>query len=398
MPHPGSNPVKGQAGDQLPEEDENNDRGVHFDDNKNVDGDNNVEDDNNDGDGAVPLAFNITPQFNSKDLYKVLGVPMNATERQIKSAYFNLAKKHHPDRQPIHLSKDDANRTFSFINNAYEILGDTEKRRVHDASLRIGEVINVDEEGNDNEERDDDNNSDDDDGRNVDENTPPEKYRSLFPCDWQNVNNFCHTPQLQPYKCQTDGCNKWVHLICQRSFEINNGHRVTSIPKCCMHHPHSPFTATKPSTPNVEGEQQPEHVSINTSSSESSSSSKSSESSSSSSSSKIPTRKGRVCSVSGKAEAIQARMQAQRENELFSNSSSDDDSSDSNAAQPKTVKGWGRKLHAGRILLFSIGLECYLQPKTGQTIPYQEDSTLILRITIFSPVLLTTNSQKTCVD
>jgi DnaJ-domain-containing protein 1 len=96
---------EGQAGDQLPEEDENNDRDVPFDDNKNVDDDNNVEDDNNDGDDAIPI---ITPQFDSKDLYKVLGVPMNATERQIKSAYFNLAKKHHPDCQPIHLSKDDA--------------------------------------------------------------------------------------------------------------------------------------------------------------------------------------------------------------------------------------------------------------------------------------------------
>jgi hypothetical protein len=60
----------------------------------------------------VPLAPNIPPQFDSNNLYKVLGVPMNATERQIKSAYRNLAKKHHPDRQPINLSKDDANRTF----------------------------------------------------------------------------------------------------------------------------------------------------------------------------------------------------------------------------------------------------------------------------------------------
>jgi hypothetical protein len=50
--------------------------------------------------------------------------------------------------------------------------------------------------------------------------------------------------------------------------------------------------------------------------------------------------------VSGKEEAIQARMQARHKNELFSKSSSDDDSSDddlsdSNVAQPKTVKGWG---------------------------------------------------------
>jgi curved DNA-binding protein CbpA len=293
---------EGQASDQLPGEDENN-------------GNNNVEDDNNGGDGAVPLAPNISPQFDSKDLYKVLGVPMNVTEQQIMSAYHNLAKKHHPDCIPIHLSKDDANRIFSFINNAYEILGNTEKRRVHDASLRIGEVINVDEEGNDNEDRDDHNNSDDDDGRNVDEDRPPEKYSSSFPCDWQNIHNFCHTPGMQPFKCQTDGCDKWAHQICQRLFEINNGHHMTFIPKCCMHHPHSPFTATKPSTPNVEGEQQPEHVSINTSSSEFSSFSKSSESSSSSSSPEIPTMKGGACSMFGKEETIrQARMQAQCKN------------------------------------------------------------------------------------
>ena len=63
---------KGQLGDQLPEvvEDENNDRDVRVDDNKDVDCDNNfngdvVEDDNNDSDGAVPLAPMITPQFDS---------------------------------------------------------------------------------------------------------------------------------------------------------------------------------------------------------------------------------------------------------------------------------------------------------------------------------------------
>ncbi len=83
-----------------------------------------------------------------------------------------------------------------------------------------------------------------------------------------------------------------------------------------MHQPHSPFTATKSSTPDVEGEQQPEHVLINTSSSESSSLPKSSESSSSSSSPEIPTMKGRACSMAGKEDTIrQARLQAQRENQ-----------------------------------------------------------------------------------
>jgi hypothetical protein len=106
---------------------------------------------------------------------------------------------------------------LSFINNAYEILGNTEKRRVHDASLHIGEVINVDEEGNDDEDRDDDNDSDDDDDRNVDEDRPPEKDSALFPCDWQNVHNFCYCPGLQPSKCTTDGCNEFVHQICQKN-------------------------------------------------------------------------------------------------------------------------------------------------------------------------------------
>ena len=80
----------------------------------------------------------ISPQFNSTDPYKVLGVPMNATEWQIKSLYHTLAKLHHPDCLPNHLNKDDGNRIFAAIGNAYEILGNTENRRVHAASLRIG--------------------------------------------------------------------------------------------------------------------------------------------------------------------------------------------------------------------------------------------------------------------
>jgi hypothetical protein len=78
--------------------------------------------------------------------------------------------------------------------------------------------------------------------------------------------------------------------------------------------------------------------------------------------------------------------------------SSDDDSSDSNAAQPKTVKGRRSQAPRGKNFPFSRNLECYLQPKTGRTIPYQEDLKLNLRITIFSPPLLATNSQMTWID
>ena len=139
--------------------------------------------------------------------------------------------------------------------------------------------------------------------------------------DWAHIFNFCYFPHLQPLKCTTDGCDKFVHQLCQNVFEER--HKLL---KCCVHHPLSPFTAIKPLTSNVEEEQQPEHDSNKTSSSDSSSPSKISESFSSSSSSdddlsgsnaaQPKTGKGRALSVSGKEQAMQARMQAQHRKDL----------------------------------------------------------------------------------
>ncbi len=94
------------------------------------------------------------------------------------------------------LSKDDANRTLASINNAYEILGNMEKRRVHGASLCIGEAGDNDEEGNDDEDSDDDKDSDADDDRNGDGVRPCDKDSTLFPCNWAHVFNFYYCPQL----------------------------------------------------------------------------------------------------------------------------------------------------------------------------------------------------------
>ncbi len=63
-----------------------------------------------------------------KDYYATLGVPRNAPEKDIKSAYRRLARKYHPD-----VNKDPkANELFKGINEAYEVLSDPKKRAKYD--------------------------------------------------------------------------------------------------------------------------------------------------------------------------------------------------------------------------------------------------------------------------
>lgn len=64
-----------------------------------------------------------------KDPYDVLGVPKSASAKEIKAAFRRLAKKYHPDQRP-----DDprAKERFAEVNQAYEILGDEEKRKAYD--------------------------------------------------------------------------------------------------------------------------------------------------------------------------------------------------------------------------------------------------------------------------
>lgn len=64
------------------------------------------------------------------DYYKILGVPKTADDDQLKKAYKKLALKWHPDRNPD--NKDEANRRFKEISEAYEVLSDKNKRAVYD--------------------------------------------------------------------------------------------------------------------------------------------------------------------------------------------------------------------------------------------------------------------------
>ena len=68
-----------------------------------------------------------------RDLYEVLGISRNATDKEIKTAYRKLAKRYHPDA-----NKDDekvqqeAQKRFAEINEAYEILSNKDKRKLYD--------------------------------------------------------------------------------------------------------------------------------------------------------------------------------------------------------------------------------------------------------------------------
>jgi curved DNA-binding protein len=64
-----------------------------------------------------------------QDYYETLGVPRNASQEQIQTAYRKLARKYHPDIN----KSSDAEEKFKRIGEAYEVLRDPEKRKRYDA-------------------------------------------------------------------------------------------------------------------------------------------------------------------------------------------------------------------------------------------------------------------------
>ncbi|OQR75881.1 dnaJsubfamily B member 6-A isoform X11 [Tropilaelaps mercedesae] len=66
----------------------------------------------------------------TRDLYAVLGVKRNATAEEVKKAYRRLALRWHPDKNPH--NREEAERRFKEISEAYEILSDERKRHIYD--------------------------------------------------------------------------------------------------------------------------------------------------------------------------------------------------------------------------------------------------------------------------
>jgi DnaJ-class molecular chaperone len=71
-----------------------------------------------------------------QDYYADLGVSKSATEAEIKAAYRNLVREHHPDRQgdPV---------KFRAVAEAYEILGDPVKRQDYDTANTNARIVDL---------------------------------------------------------------------------------------------------------------------------------------------------------------------------------------------------------------------------------------------------------------
>lgn len=79
----------------------------------------------------VTAAFSILASIDlafAKDYYKILGIPRDASDREIKKAFRKLAVKYHPDKN----KQKDAEAKFREIAEAYEVLSDEKKRRQYD--------------------------------------------------------------------------------------------------------------------------------------------------------------------------------------------------------------------------------------------------------------------------
>jgi len=73
----------------------------------------------------------------AKDYYKVLGVSRDADEREIKKAYRRLSKEWHPDTYTGDLSKEEVEKKYASISEAWEVLGNEELRARFDRYVYV---------------------------------------------------------------------------------------------------------------------------------------------------------------------------------------------------------------------------------------------------------------------
>jgi curved DNA-binding protein CbpA len=80
---------------------------------------------------SLPVVFGIPRPIHTSvslwltNYYEILSISRNASQSEVKKAYYKLAKQYHPDRNP---GDPTAEKKFQNISEAYEVLGDEDKR------------------------------------------------------------------------------------------------------------------------------------------------------------------------------------------------------------------------------------------------------------------------------
>ena len=81
----------------------------------------------------------LTSTVRPRSFYDELGVHPQSTSREIKEAFYKLSKDHHPDRN---VDNPEALKKFQVISEAYEILGNPDKRIKYDKGV-LGRTSSV---------------------------------------------------------------------------------------------------------------------------------------------------------------------------------------------------------------------------------------------------------------
>ena len=75
------------------------------------------------------LSLLLLPLILAQDYYAILEVDKDASEKEIKSAYRQLSKKYHPDKNS---GSEEAHHKFIEVGEAYDVLSDPEKKKIYD--------------------------------------------------------------------------------------------------------------------------------------------------------------------------------------------------------------------------------------------------------------------------
>ncbi|XP_057424282.1 chaperone protein dnaJ 6-like [Lotus japonicus] len=81
--------------------------------------------------------LNPSNNHNENSLYQVLGVESTASQQEIKKAYYKLALRLHPDKNP---GDEEAKAKFQQLQNVISILGDEEKRAIYDQTGSVDDA------------------------------------------------------------------------------------------------------------------------------------------------------------------------------------------------------------------------------------------------------------------